>query len=49
MMSGVTPERLRGKGFAEASEARDHFVENQEYSVAVADLTETLQVALWRN
>ena len=44
MMSGVTSNASAAKGFADAAEARDHLVENQQDVVLVADLAQALQI-----
>ena len=49
MMSGVTPKACAAKGLPRRPEAGNHFIEDQQDSVPVADLAETLQVALGRN
>ena len=47
--SGVTPKYFARGRLAEAAEAGDHFVENQQDAVLRADLAQLLQIALRRN
>jgi 3-oxoacyl-ACP reductase-like protein len=48
IMSGVTPKVSAANGVAEAAEAGDDLVEDQQDAVLVADLAQALQVALRR-
>ena len=49
MMSGVTPKLCAAKVCAGAAEAGDHFVEDEQDAVLVADLAQPRQIALRRH